>query len=63
MSISYAFLRTRLYAILGTSAYNTAANEERNKGAFVMAAESMDISSLLSRSQSLARGTGQGGAK
>ena len=39
------------------------ANEERNKGAFVMDAESMDIDRLLSRSQSLAQSKGKGGDK
>ena len=49
--------------VLGTSGYNTAANEERNKGAFVMDAESMDINRLLSRSQDLAQRKGKGGDK
>ena len=48
---------------LGVSGYNTRANEERNKGAFVMDAESMDIDRLLSRSQSLAQSKGKGGDK
>lgn len=43
--------------------YNIRANEERNKGAFVMDAESMDIDRLLSRSQSLALSKGKGGDK
>ena len=38
-------------------------NEERNKGAFVMGADSMNISKLLSRSQNLARGNGKDGSK
>ena len=48
---------------LGTAGYNMAANDARNKGAFVMGAESMDIERLLSRSQSLAQGKGKGGGK
>ena len=48
---------------LGVAGYNTAVNDERNKGAFVMGAESMDIERLLSRSQSLAQGKGKGGGK
>ena len=36
---------------------------ERNKGAFVMDAESMDINRLLSRSQNLAQRKGKGGDK
>ena len=44
-------------------ATDTAVNDERNKGAFVMGAESMDIERLLSRSQSLAQGKGKGGGK
>ena len=48
---------------LGAAGYNTAANDERNKGAFVMGAEAMDINTLLSRSQSLAQSNGKGGEK
>ena len=48
---------------LGAAGYNTAANDERNKGAFVMGAEAMDINTLLSRSQSLAQSKGKGGEK
>lgn len=36
---------------LGASGYNTSMNEERNKGAFVMDAESMDISRLCKPTQ------------
>ena len=43
--------------------YHTKANDERNKGAFVMGAEAMDINTLLSRSQSLAQSKGKGGEK
>ena len=48
---------------LGVAGYNTAVNDERNRGAFVMSAESMDIERLLSRNQSLAQGKGKGGGK
>ena len=44
---------------LGTSSYNTSTSEKRNKGAFVMDAESMDIDRLLSRSQNLAQSKGK----
>ena len=64
--VNYTFIKNTLPVVaedLGTSGYNTAANEERNKGAFVMDAESMDINRLLSRSQSLAQSKGKGGDK
>ena len=48
---------------LGAAGYNTAANGERNKGAFVMGADAMDINTLLSRSQKLAKSNGKGGGK
>jgi hypothetical protein len=38
-------------------------NEERNKGAFVMGSEAMDINTLLTRSQPLAKSKGKGGGK
>ena len=64
--VNYTFIKNTIPVVaedLGTSGYNTAANEERNKGAFVMDAESMDINRLLSRSQSLAQSKGKGGDK
>lgn len=64
--VHYTFIKNAIPAIaekMGTSGYNTSANEERNKGAFVMGAESMDINTLLTRSQNLARGNGKGGGK
>ena len=64
--VNYTFIKNMIPVVaedLGTSGYNTAANEERNKGAFVMDAESMDINRLLSRSQSLAQSKGKGGDK
>ena len=48
---------------LGVAGYNTAMNEERNKGAFVMGAEATDINTLLNRSQILAKSKGKGGDK
>ena len=55
--MNYTFIKNTISVVaedLGASGYNTSVNEERNKGAFVMNAESMDIDRLLSRSQSLA---------
>ena len=63
---NYSFIKNSIQLVaedLGVAGYNTAANDERNKGAFVMGAESMDIEHLLSRSQSLAQGKGKGGGK
>lgn len=54
---SYRFIKSSIQLVakdLGVAGYNTATNDERNKGAFVMGAESMDIERRLSRSQSLA---------
>ena len=62
----YSFIKNSIQLVaedLGAAGYNMAANDERNKGAFVMGAESMDIERLLSRSQSLAQGKGKGGGK
>ena len=64
--VNYTFIKNTIPVVaedLGISGYNTVANEERNKGAFVIDAESMDINRLLSRSQSLAQGKGKGGDK
>lgn len=64
--VNYTFIKNTIPVVaedLGTSGYNTAANEEHNKGAFVMDAESMDINRLLSRSQSLAQSQRKGGDK
>lgn len=62
----YSFIKNTIPLVaeeLGAAGYNMAANDARNKGAFVMGAESMDIERLLSRSQSLAQGKGKGGGK
>jgi transposase len=64
--VNYTFIKNSIPGIaedIGVSGYNTAMNEERNKGAFVMGADSMNISKLLSRSQNLARGNGKDGSK
>ena len=62
----YSFIKNSIQLVaedLGAAGYNMAANDVRNKGAFVMGAESMDIERLLFRSQSLAQGKGKGGGK
>lgn len=59
--VNYAFIENTIPVAAeepGTSGYNTVVNEERNKSAFVMDAESMDINRLLSRSQNLAQRKG-----
>jgi transposase len=64
--VNYSFIKNSIPVVaddLGMSGYNTTINEERNKGAFVMGAESMDINKLLSRSQKLASGKGKDGDK
>lgn len=64
--VNYTFIKNSIPGIaedIGVSGYNTAMNEERNKGAFVMGADSMNISKLLSRSKNLARGNGKDGSK
>lgn len=63
---NYTFIKNTIPVVaedLGVSGYNTSVNDERNKGAFVMGAESMDINRLLSRSQTLAQSTKKGGGK
>ena len=50
-------------AEMDTEACAKSVNEARNKGAFVMGAESMDINNLLTRSQHLAQGKGKDGDK
>ena len=63
---NYTFIKNTISVIaedIGASGYNTVINEERNKGAFVMGADAMDINKLLSRSQSLAKGRGKDGDK
>ena len=63
---TYTFIKNTIPVVaddLGAAGYNTAANDERNKGAFVMGADAMDINTLLSRSQKLAKSNGKGGGK
>lgn len=63
---TYTFIKNTIPVVaddLGTVGYNTAANDERNRGAFVMSAEASDINTLLSRSQSLVEGKGKGGGR
>lgn len=55
--VKHTFIKNTIPVVdedLDASGYNTSINEERNKGAFVMDAEAMNIDRLLSRSQSLA---------
>ncbi len=63
---TYTFIKNSIQVVadeLGSAGYNMALNDERNKGAFVMGADAMDINTLLSRSQSLAQSKGKGGGK
>ncbi len=63
---TYTFIKNTVQVVadeLGAAGYNTALNDERNKGAFVMGTEAMDINTLLSRSQSLAQSKGKRGDK
>jgi len=63
---TYTFIKNTIQVVaddLGAAGYNTALNDERNKGAFVMGADAMDINTLLSRSRNLAQGKGKGGGK
>lgn len=62
--ITYTFIKNRIPVVasdMGMSGFSKDVNEERNKGAFVMNAEAMDIDTLLSRSQNLARSKGKDG--
>ena len=63
---TYTFIKNSIPVIaedLGTSGFNTSVNDERNKGAYVMGADAMDINTLLSRSESLAQNSRKGGGK
>ena len=63
---TYTFIKNTIPVVaddLGAAGYNTTANDERNKGAFVMGADATNINTLLSRSQSLAQSKGKGGGK
>lgn len=64
--VHYTFIKNTIPVVaeeVGTTAYNTAVNEQRNKGAFVMDASSMDIETLLSRSQKLVQNKRKDGEK
>ena len=64
--VTYTFVKNRIPVIaedLRTSDCAKSVNDERNKGAFVMSAEAMDINNLLSRSQNLARSKRKDGDK
>ena len=55
--ISYSFIKNSIAAVadeIGTAGFNTKANEERNKGAFIMSPHAGDIERLLSKSSKLA---------
>lgn len=57
--VTYTFVKNRIVTVSAgkdTEACAKSVNEARNKGAFVMGAESMDINNLLTRSQVLAQG-------
>lgn len=56
--VTYSFIKNTIAGIaeeLGTAGFNTEANEARNKGAFVMDQQYMDVDNLLARSRELAR--------
>ena len=62
--VTYTFVKNRIAIVsaeMDTEACAKSVNEARNKGAFVMGAESMDINNLLTRSQHLAQGKGKDG--
>ena len=64
--VHYTFVKNTIPVVaeeIGTVAYNTSVNEQRNKGAFVMDASSMDIETLLSRSQKLVQNKRKDGEK
>ena len=56
--MTYSFIKNTIAGIaeeLGAAGFNTEANEARNKGAFVMDQQYMDVDNLLARSRELAR--------
>lgn len=62
--VTYTFVKNRIATVsaeMETEACAKSVNETRNKGAFIMGAESMDINNLLTRSQHLAQGKGKDG--
>ena len=55
--VTYSFVKNTIASIaeeIGTTGFNTKANEERKRGAFVMGQQYMDMDALLARSQKLA---------
>ena len=64
--VNYTYIKNLIPAVaetLGTEGYNTKLNDERNRGAFIMDASTMELDKLLSRSQDLAKRSGKGGDK
>lgn len=64
--VNYTYIKNLIPAVaetLGTEGYNTKLNDERNRGAFIMDASTMELDRLLSRSQDLAKRSGKGGDK
>ena len=55
--VTYSFVKNTIAVVaeeIGTAGFNTRLNEERNKGAFVMGQQRMDVDTLLARSRDLA---------
>ena len=55
--VTYSFVKNTIAVVaeeIGTTGFNTRLNEERNKGAFVMGQQRMDVDTLLARSRDLA---------
>lgn len=53
---NYTFIKNSIMGVaeeLGSKGFNTAVNEERNDGAFIMGPEASDLGNLLSRSEAL----------
>jgi len=53
---NYTFIKNSILAVaedLGARGFNTAINDERNDGAFIMGPDASDLSNLLSRSEAL----------
>ena len=64
--VNYTYIKNLIPAVaetLGTEGYNAKLNDERNRGAFIMDASTMELDKLLSRSQDLAKRSGKGGDK
>lgn len=60
--VTYTYIKNPIPAVAEESMSPEAKSkliEERNKGAYVMDANAMDLSNLLSKSQHLAQGTGK----